>query len=221
MRVIRFSLFLLCFLGFFSPTASSAQDAPASQQLKLSGPRIGMAFFTGNIATRIKDPKSIGGLNARPVMSQFGYQFETAYISNDKLQALFEFFPNITGLDQGKFLPNVSILHGLRLNNGGWEFIVGPIFYASKRTEGFFDPANGDQWTRLTDWRADNPNAPEPEGVIKMLDTRGDIGFTSSIVLAIGKNFRAGDINLPINVFVIPHAEGTRYGISFGFNKQH
>jgi hypothetical protein len=187
--------------------------------LSLSGPRMGLVFFTGNIAQRIEDPKSRGGLNAKPLMSQFGYQFETAYIRNEKVQVLFEFVPNITGLDQGKFIPTLSVLNGVRLNKTGWELIVGPIIYFTKRSEGFFDPGT-DEWTLLSAWKANNPGKPEPDNVIKTLDTRGDFGITTSFLLAVGKNFRVGDINFPVNIFAIPHAEGFRYGLSVGFNKQ-
>lgn len=187
--------------------------------LRLSGPRMGLVFFTGHIATRIQDPTSRGGLNAKPLMSQFGYQFEKAYISNEKVQVLFECVPNITGLDQGKFIPTVSLLNGVRLNKTGWEFIIGPIIYFTKRAEGFFDPVTGD-WTRLATWKAQNPDLPEPENVTKNLDTRGDFGFTTSFLVSVGKNFKVGNINFPINLFAIPHAEGFRYGLSVGFNKQ-
>jgi hypothetical protein len=190
-----------------------------SDRLSLSGPRMGVVFFTGNVANRIQDPSSRGGLNAKPVMSQFGYQLETAYINNEKVQVLFEFVPNVTGLDQGKFIPSLSILNGVRLNQTGWEVIAGPIFYFTKRAEGFFE-APSDEWIRLSDWKALHPGEPDPDNVIKGLDTRGDYGFTTSFLLAVGKNFRSGNINFPVNLFAIPHPEGFRYGISVGFNKQ-
>lgn len=195
-------------------------DEP-SDRLKLSGPRMGIVFFTGNIATRIKDPASRGGLNAKPVMSQFGYQFETAYISNEKVQVLFEFVPNVTGLDQGKFIPTMSILNGVRLNQSGWELIAGPIVYFTKRAEGLFDPLDNNNWTLLSTWRALHLGQPDPDNVVKSLDTRGDFSITTSFLFAIGKNFRAGNINFPVNIFAIPHQEGFRYGISVGFNKQN
>ena len=191
-----------------------------TDRISLSGPRIGVAFFTGNIAKRIQDPSSIGGLNAKPVMSQFGYQFETAYISNEKVQVLFECVPSISGLDQGKFLPTISFLNGVRLNKSGFEFIVGPIIYFTKRAEGFFDEAHGGDWTRLSDWKLQYPSEAQPDNVIKGLDTRGEFGLTTSFLISVGKNFRAGNINFPVNLIVIPHPEGLRYGISVGFNKQ-
>lgn len=199
------------------PAMKPVEDT--NDRLSLSGPRMGVVFFTGNIATRIQDPKSRGGLNAKPVMSQFGYQFETAYISSDKVQVLFEFVPNVTGLDQGKFIPTISVLNGVRLNKSGWEIIAGPIVYFTKRAEGFFDPLHNNEWTLLSTWRALHPGEGDPDNVIKSLDTRGDVGITTSFLFAVGKNFRAGKINFPVNLFAIPHQEGFRYGISVGFNK--
>ena len=137
-----------------------------------------------------------GGLNARPVMSQFGYQFETAYISNEKVQVLFEFVLSITGLDQGKFLPTLSILNGVRFNKSGWEFIVGPFYIWQKEPKDSFD-AEGD-WMLLSEYRANNPGEPDPDGTTKAFDARGNFGITSSFLLSIGKNFKAGNINFQL-----------------------
>ncbi len=197
--------------------SQAAEPAAEEKNLRLSGPRIGMVVYTGNIAQRIEDPLSSGGLNAKPVMSQFGYQFETAYISGDNLQALFEFVPTFTGLDQGKFLPSFGIFHGLRLQKTGLEFALGPVIYVAKRQKGFFDTEK--KWHALQQWRSDNPGEPDPDNVVTTLDTRGEYGITTSFVLSIGKNFRSGNMNLPVNFYAIPHAEGARYGISVGFNK--
>ena len=64
--------------------------------------------------------ESGGGFNANPLMFQFGYQFEVQYLNQGSFQALFEFIPMITGLDQGKFLPSISVLNGMRSNISGW-----------------------------------------------------------------------------------------------------
>jgi hypothetical protein len=188
------------------------------EELSLAGPRVGLVFFSGRFAERIQDPSSRGGLGAKPIMSQFGYQFETAYINSEKVQVLFEFVPNITGLDQGKFIPTVSILNGVRLNPSGWEVMLGPILYFTKRAEGFYNDA--DEWTLLSEWKAQNPGLPDPENVKKGFDTRGDFAITTSFLLAIGKNFRSGNVNFPVNIFAIPNPEGVRFGLSVGFNKQ-
>lgn len=83
----------------------SALNLPEKAKLNLSGPHMGMTVFSGPQVQRIQDPERTGGFNARPVMFQFGYQFETTYLNQGGLQALFEFIPIITGLDQGQIFP--------------------------------------------------------------------------------------------------------------------
>ena len=56
-------------------------------------------------------------------VTQFGYQFETQYLNQGRVQGLFEFIPTITGLEQGLILPSMTVLHGLRDNKTGIEFI--------------------------------------------------------------------------------------------------
>lgn len=224
MRTYKFIMFM--FMTLLSTVTVVAQDTDTTEpsdkeeSLSLAGPRMGVVVFTSNIAKRIQDPTSTGGLHGQPVMSQFGYQFETAYISNEKVQALFEFVPIVTGMDQGRFMPSLSILHGIRLNKTGWEFIAGPMIFLSRRAEGFFDAENGNKWTSLTDYNAAFPGAKQPDNTIKMLDTRGDLGISTSFLISVGKNFRSGNLNFPVNVFAVPNPEGFRYGVSIGFNKQ-
>jgi hypothetical protein len=40
----------------------------------------------------------------------------------------------------------------------------------------------------------------------------------AAIVLAAGRTFRAGALNLPVNVAVVPSAQGVRVGLLLGFN---
>lgn len=195
---------------------ASAINVPEVAKLNLSGPRMGLTVFTGQTAQRIGDPTARGGFDGTPVMFQFGYQFETSYLNHGHLQALFEFIPIITGLDQGQFLPSLSILHGIRSNRRGWEFAFGPIAYLNKQSEGLYDE-NG-QWTRLIDWQAAHPGASTPENVITTLDTRGEPRLSSSFVFAFGKSFKSGKMNIPFNAFFIPNRQGYRFGLSMGFN---
>ena len=193
----------------------SALNLPDVAKLNLSGPRMGMTVFTGDIVRRLEDSERNGGLNVRPIMFQFGYQFETTYLNQGGLQALFEFIPIITGLDQGQVLPSLSILHGVRSNKNGFEFAFGPILYVNKETDGFYN--NGD-WTRLVDWERANPDTPTPGEVSRKLDSRGEPRLTSSFVFAFGKSFKSGKMNIPINAFFIPNKSGHRFGLSVGFN---
>ena len=193
----------------------SAINLPERAKLNLSGPRMGMTVFSGDVVKRLQDSERNGGLNVRPVMFQFGYQFETTYLNQGGLQALFEFIPIITGLDQGEILPSISILHGVRSNKNGFEFAFGPILYVNTEAEGFY---NNGTWTRLTDWERTFPNVTPPGEVVRRLDTRGEPRLTSSFVFAFGKSFKSGKMNIPVNAFFIPNKSGHRFGISVGFN---
>jgi hypothetical protein len=193
----------------------NAFNVPDATKLNLSGPRMGLTVFSGDFAQRLGAPRSEGGLDARPFMFQFGYQFETTYLNQGGLQALFEFIPVITGLDQGQVLPSVSILHGVRGSRRGWEFAFGPILYLTKEAEGFYE--NG-KWTRLTDWQAANPDLPVPSPTDYEFDNRGEPKLSSSFVFAFGKSFKSGKLNIPFNAFFVPSRGGHRFGLSVGFN---
>lgn len=193
----------------------NAINLPDVAKLNLSGPRMGMTIFGGAAAQRLRDPERLGGLDVRPVLFQFGYQFETTYLNQGGLQALFEFIPIITGLDQGQILPSLSLLHGIRSNRNGFEFAFGPVIYVNKEAQGFYE--NG-EWRLLTDWQKANPGLPVPNNVERRFDARGLPKTSSSFVFAFGKSFKSGKMNIPINVFYIPNREGQRYGLSVGFN---
>ncbi len=185
----------------------SAITVPYAKRLKLNGPRMGFTLFTGSTAQRLAEPLDIGGFNANPVMFQFGYQFETQYLNEGNYQALFEFIPIITGVDQGYFMPSLTILNGLRNNRNGWEIALGPTLGFVNEAQGYFDAGvwtlKSDTTTAKTQWR---------------LDSRGSLKLRTGFVLAIGKTFRSGKLNIPLNAFFIPNQEGMRFGISFGFN---
>ena len=88
-----------------------------------AGPRFGFTYITvGTIADKLsKDGKN-------PVITQFGWQFETRMFSiQDGTQGIVEFIPLIGGMEQGTFLPSANLLIGLR--GGGeraYEFALGP-----------------------------------------------------------------------------------------------
>jgi hypothetical protein len=154
-------------------------------------------------------------------MFQFGYQFEKQYLNDGKVQALFEFIPMITGLDQGYFIPSTTILHGVRSNINGWEFAFGPTFNLMPIATGYYDADN--KWQLKSTWE----NTPENYGKIipfeteDRLDSRGNYSFHSSFVLAAGRTFKSGKLNIPVNAFVIPGKDGWRFGVSFGFNAKN
>jgi hypothetical protein len=184
---------------------------PEQDRLNLSGPRMGFTYFTGESSTILKARESVGGFNANPVMFQFGYQFEVQYLNQGNFQALFEFIPLVTGLDQGKFLPSISVLNGMRSNISGWELAFGPVFYMTQRSEGYRN-------TTTNEWQMAKPTVPtgwEPES---RFDSRGERQFDTGFVFAVGKSFKSGKLNIPVNAFFIPRRDGNRVGISVGFN---
>ena len=95
-------------------------NTPYASRLKLDGPRMGFTVLSGTYGEIFQKPLEEGGFNAFPAMFQFGYEFEARYLNEGNIQALFEFIPLITGLDQGLCIPSLSILHGLRNNKNGW-----------------------------------------------------------------------------------------------------
>jgi len=189
---------------------------PNVDRLNLSGPRFGFTFFTGTAAEVISAKNNEGGFNGRPsFMYNLGYQFEIQYLNAGKLQALFEIIPTVTGLEQSLFLPTINVLHGLRHNIHGYEVAVGLSLGVAPQAKGYYDD-NG-QWFLERAWDGEGSN---PFPIETRLDRRGDIRFSSGLVIAAGKSFKSGRMNIPVNVFIIPSPYGTRYGISLGFNSR-
>ena len=194
---------------------------PKKDRLRLDGPRLGFVTFTGNTATILQSDKSAGGFEAFPLMFQFGYQFEKQYLNEGKIQALFEFIPMITGVDQGYFIPGFTLLHGLRSNVNGWEFALGPTINLSPKSKGYYDTTN--TWHREQDWsnNSSNTNLKNPYTIKERLDSRGDYAIQTGFVLAFGRTFKSGKLNLPVNAYVIPGRDGFRIGASLGFNAKN
>ena len=183
---------------------------PGAEKLILSGPRIGLSVVLGDAGQRITDAKENGGWEGYPVMTIFGYQKEIQYLNEGNFQALFEIIPVVAGLDQNLFNPSLSILNGFRSNRDGWEFALGPQFSMAPMARGYYQ--NG-EWNFLG-----NATAPQDAKVVTRLDNRGTMEFKSSFVFAVGKSFRSGKLNIPLNLYVIPGRDGWRAGLAFGFN---
>lgn len=192
---------------------------PNETKLVLSGPRTGIIFMGGDNAQRLSAPSAEGGFNAFPVMTMFGYQKEYQYLSSGNFQALFEFIPAINGLDQGMISPSFTFLHGFRSNKSGWEFAFGPTLGLIPKAEGFYDGEG--KWVRVSEWNETDPNGkklPIPGETKELLDSRGTYKFTSGFVFAIGKSFKSGRVNMPVNFYVVPSRTNWRVGLTFGFN---
>lgn len=122
------------FVGGSALSAQNVPQIPADQQAKklprqtLSGPRFGFTTFTGETA----DLRGMADLE--PIMSQFGWQFETQVLSTRSgNQALMEWVVLVGGVEQDELNLSLSWLAGYRLPNG-IEFGVGPN--VSVRKEG-------------------------------------------------------------------------------------
>ena len=182
--------------------------------LNLNGPRMGASYTIGDAAERLQASKSDGGYEMFPVITQFGYQFETQYLSAGSFQALLEVIMLVGGLESGKFIPSISLLNGFRSSASGWEFAFGPTFKVVKTASGYYDD-NGD-WHLEYEW---DPNTGEnPYELQELPDNRGTVKVSTNLVLAVGKTFKSGYLNIPVNLYVVPNKKGTIIGTSVGFN---
>ncbi|MFI5203955.1 MAG: hypothetical protein ACHQF2_05610 [Flavobacteriales bacterium] len=196
---------------------------PEESQLNAGGPRMGFTVFTGRLASIMKNKKVDGGYDAYPVMFQFGYQFEVQYLNSGAFQALFEFIPTITGMDQGYFFPSFTFMNGLRNNRNGWEFAFGPTFNISRKAKGFYDANN--TWQLESSFvpvldSSMNSYSTNPYEIVTRTDSRGYATLSTGFILAVGKTFRSGKLNLPVNAYCIPNKNGWRFGVSVGYNVQ-
>jgi hypothetical protein len=125
-------------------TAAADTDFVEHGNKKFGGPRLGLTYISpGTLADRLAEK----GKN--PMVTQFGWQFETRIFSIDNgPSGLVEFVPLIAGLEQGLFLPSANFLIGLRsggkqpvefamgpnvsVSGFGMVFVLGTNFYSSK-----------------------------------------------------------------------------------------
>lgn len=190
----------------------SPVNNPNVKRLNLSGVRMGVVHVFGENGSRLSESESVGGFDASSTLFQFGYQFERQYLNQGRVQGLFEFIPTITGLEQGLFLPSLTILHGLRDNRSGIEFAFGPTFGFTKVSEGYYE---GGDWKRSNEWTDSIPN---PNDMFTRMDSRGNVKLTAGFLFGAGFSIKSGDLNIPVNAFVVMQKKSFRAGISFGFN---
>ena len=196
-----------------------------TKSMKLNGPRMGIAYLTGDLGEVIERTTNKGGYDGYPVLSQFGYQYEIQYLSAGEFQALVEFVGILSGLEQRMFVPNFVIMNGFRLNNSGWEIAFGPSFTLKKTEHGFFDTnslmgGDADEWYLEYEWYEQNQNDPNPynNDIVERMDSRGSVAFATGWVWSFGKTFKSGYLNIPVNIYVSPNKEGWYTGLSVGFN---
>lgn len=211
-----------------------------------TGPRIGYAYLTGTMNEFATRPEAQGGLGIFPGVSMIGYQIEGQYVGTENFSALVEGIFNINGLEQGQFIPSVTIMNGFRFGKAGWELAFGPGFGLKRTSNGFFDTENkfstNQRYYSEEDWYSYalehygsdpqyNSNgyfvAPEPSTFYsgynfdsKFADRRGKTSLNTMFVFAFGRTFRAGALNIPVNLFYSSQKGGGMVGLNVGFNVQ-
>lgn len=214
-----------------------------------SGPRVGYAYLVGTMNEFANRPQVQGGLDIFPGVSMIGYQIEGQYVGTENFSALVEGVFNISGLEQGVFIPSITLLNGFRFGKAGWELAFGPGFSIRRTSNGFFDTQNifgkGDNYYfSENDWNtyaSENYGGdstyydpfsgfimPSPQEVSgddsyafsSNLDKRGSFKFATNWVFAFGRTFKAGALNIPVNVFYSSTRGGGMAGVSVGFNVQ-
>ena len=191
---------------------------PGKNKITNNGPRMGIAYFTGEKAQRLQDSESNGGNEAFPFLSQFGYQHEVQYLNEGNFQAVFEMLGMVSGIYQGMFIPSITLMNGFRDASSGFEFGFGPNFGIVKKARGYYD--ENDNWHLAKEWNEKTENGqlkPIPD-TKKRLDSRGMPEISTGFIWAIGKTFKSGALNIPVNVYTIPSREGWVIGASMGFN---
>jgi hypothetical protein len=193
-----------------------------------SGPRIGGAALVGSLEEFASRPTSQGGLDIAPFVSMIGYQFEGQYVGTENFSALVEGIINVSGLEQGKFLPSFTLMNGFRFGKSGWEFAFGPRLSVKHTSQGFFDTDNlysqNGKYFSESDWvkyAANNQvTLNEAYTFEENLDMRGSSKLSTSFVVGFGRTFRAGSLNVPVNLFYTSQKGGGFAGINVGFNVQ-
>jgi len=203
-----------------------------------SGPRMGLAYVGfGEMNEFFLRKESMGGLGILPIMTNLGYQFESQYIGTENFSALGELIFNVAGMEQGHFFPSVTLLNGFRFGDAGWEFAFGPSLGVRKTTVGFMDSDGTyyreSEWNtkRYNEWSADPANVDPVTGDVlvpfvetdesvfsRTLDKRGNTEFNASWIMAFGRTFRSGALNIPVNIYYSSNSYGGILGASVGFN---
>ena len=97
-------------------------EIESGETVSLDGPRVGFTVLSPGVLDKARE--SLPDLN--PFLTQFGWQFEgRLFRMPNGMSGLVELVPLVGGLEQGKFLPSVSGLLGLR-GPKGFEVGVGP-----------------------------------------------------------------------------------------------
>ena len=216
-------------------------------RIKNNGPRVGYGILTGSLTEFATRSVSQGGLGIFPAVSMIGYQLEAQYVGTENFSGLVEGIINVSGLEQGQFIPTITVMNGFRFGKAGWEFAFGPGFGLKSESYGFFD-TNGSfgdvgSYINQNDWGSyadktyndidlypefflngyfTRPDVSEvnPDYNLneKHADKRGKVSISTSFVFGFGRTFRAGALNMPVNIFYSSKKGGGLLGINIGFN---
>ena len=97
---------------------------PPMRATSMAGPRFGFTYLSQGIIDTLKTRD----INVSPVITQFGWQFEHQFYSIEGGPAVLNEWVFLVGaLEQGKPLPSVSWIVGMRGHSGA-EFGIGPNF---------------------------------------------------------------------------------------------
>jgi hypothetical protein len=121
---MRVSLLPAALLVVFASSPALAQSVapPPVRTVNLSGPRMG---FT-SLSQGVVDVLAERGIPVRPLITQFGWQFERQFYSKGSgLSAVNEWVVLVGGMEQDVVLPSLSWIVGVRTKDGA-EFGVGP-----------------------------------------------------------------------------------------------
>lgn len=203
------------------------------ERINNTGPRMGAAYMLGGLNEFATRPEGQGGLDIAPVVSMIGYQVEWQYVGTERFSALVEGIFNISGMEQGRFMPSLIVMNGFRFGTAGWEFGFGPGFGFKTTTQGFFDTENAygkgkDYYFSNQTWETYcmetygeiyDPSTVAPfYSMEENFDREGDTKISTHWVFAAGRTFRAGSLNIPVNAFYSLMDKGGYVGMSFGFN---
>jgi hypothetical protein len=98
------------------------QPPPPAKAVSLAGPRFGVTSLSDGIVAKLQQES----IDVRPMISQFGWQFEKQFYSKDSGVAVVnEWVALAGGLDQSVVIPSLTWLVGVRTREGT-EFGVGP-----------------------------------------------------------------------------------------------
>jgi hypothetical protein len=102
--------------------AAGTPPPPLTKTISLGGPRVGFTSLSPGVIDKLKE----SNLQVRPLITQFGWQFEKQFYSKGSgLSALNEWVVLVGGLEQGLAVPSLNWIVGLRTSEGA-EFGVGP-----------------------------------------------------------------------------------------------